>query len=390
MKSQVRLMIRIMWDPLLYVSVESCALKRRACPRRRRAGSAAEPGPARPHRHADARFPDCPGLLEPGGMAALARGAGQRRRSANIEEKRRARSDEPTSRGCGSACPCPKIHGFLRRTRPSQAERNTVDPVRGARRQSAVKRAIGAAAQPGAPGCRSSAAARRRSSSSIKIRIRGPTALNCLSVAALAATMDAIRGVRAVMRRKITFCSARSQIEGPMMGEGRGVETVRVWVNVVTKVAIARPRRRRVALVVRRRVLGGCPRPMLLPTAAAAGAAARGRGACAGSSERAQCQPPRRTVASRAPRRAKRCPLRQLSDKLSDKRLPRTCARGICEELLLHDAHDRATSDEGDTTPGRYGGLKLESRVKTDRAGSRASPAPGLRRSHVGPRRAAE
>ena len=67
---------------------------------------------------------------------------------------------------------------------------------------------------------------------------------------------------------------ARSQIEGPMMGEGRGVETVRVWVNVVTKVAIARPRRRRVALVVRRRVLGGCPRPMLLPTAAAAGAAA--------------------------------------------------------------------------------------------------------------------
>ena len=38
-----------------------------------------------------------------------------------------------------------------------------------------------------------------------------------------------------------------------MMGEGRGVETVRVWVNVVTKVAIARTRRRRVALVVRRR-----------------------------------------------------------------------------------------------------------------------------------------
>ena len=37
------------------------------------------------------------------------------------------------------------------------------------------------------------------------------------------------------------------------MGEGRGVETVRVWVNVVTKVAIARTRRRRVALVVRRR-----------------------------------------------------------------------------------------------------------------------------------------
>ena len=35
-------------------------------------------------------------------------------------------------------------------------------------------------------------------------------------------------------------------------------------------------------------------------------------------------------------------------------------------------------------------GFKLESRVKTDRAGSRASPAPGLRRSHVGPRRAAE
>ena len=186
---------------------------------------------------------------------------------------------------------------------------------------------------------------------------------------------------------------ARSQIEGPMMGEGRGVETVRVWVNVVTKVAIARPRRRRVALVVRRRVLGGCPRPMLLPTAAAAGAAA-------GAAARALGRPSapnvnRRDGPSRPERRAEQNAA--LSDKLSDKRqeLPRTCARNISKGSAAprRRCDDRATSGRRlpFTTPGRYGGLKLESRVKRDRAaGSRASPAPGLRRSHVGPRRAAE
>ena len=185
---------------------------------------------------------------------------------------------------------------------------------------------------------------------------------------------------------------ARSQIEGPMMGEGRGVETVRVWVNVVTKVAIARPRRRRVALVVRRRVLGGCPRPMLLPTAAAAGAAA-------GAAARALGRPSapnvnRRDGPSRPERRAEQNAA--LSDKLSDKRLPRTCARGIsprAPRLLADDATTERPAGDASrfTTPRRYGGLKLESRVKRDRAaGSRASPAPGLRRSHVGPRRAAE
>ena len=185
---------------------------------------------------------------------------------------------------------------------------------------------------------------------------------------------------------------ARSQIEGPMMGEGRGVETVRVWVNVVTKVAIARPRRRRVALVVRRRVLGGCPRPMLLPTAAAAGAAA-------GAAARALGRPSapnvnRRDGPSRPERRAEQNAA--LSDKLSDKRLPRTCARGIsprAPRLLADDATTERPAGDASrfTSPRRYGGLKLESSVKRDRAaGSRASPAPGLRRSHVGPRRAAE
>ena len=185
---------------------------------------------------------------------------------------------------------------------------------------------------------------------------------------------------------------ARSQIEGPMMGEGRGVETVRVWVNVVTKVAIARPRRRRVALVVRRRVLGGCPRPMLLPTAAAAGAAA-------GAAARALGRPSapnvnRRDGPSRPERRAEQNAA--LSDKLSDKRLPRTCARGIsprAPRLLADDATTERPAGDASRSrpPRRYGGLKLESRVKRDRAaGSRASPAPGIRRSHVGPRRAAE
>ena len=185
---------------------------------------------------------------------------------------------------------------------------------------------------------------------------------------------------------------ARSQIEGPMMGEGRGVETVRVWVNVVTKVAIARPRRRRVALVVRRRVLGGCPRPMLLPTAAAAGAAAgprrvrwvvRARPMSTAATDR--------RVPSAAP--SKTLPSQTSSQ---DKRLPRTCARGIsprAPRLLADDATTERPAGDASRSrpPRRYGGLKLESSVKRDRAaGSRASPAPGLRRSHVGPRRAAE
>ena len=184
---------------------------------------------------------------------------------------------------------------------------------------------------------------------------------------------------------------ARSQIEGPMMGEGRGVETVRVWVNVVTKVAIARPRRRRVALVVRRRVLGGCPRPMLLPTAAAAGAAAGPR--------RVRWVVRARPMSTAATDR--RVPSAAPSKTLPSQTSPQTRgsphvrARNISQGSAAprRRCDDRATSGRRlpFTTPGRYGGLKLESRVKRDRdAGSRASPAPGLRRSHVGPRRAAE
>ena len=186
---------------------------------------------------------------------------------------------------------------------------------------------------------------------------------------------------------------ARSQIEGPMMGEGRGVETVRVWVNVVTKVAIARPRRRRVALVVRRRVLGGCPRPMLLPTAAAAGAAA-------GAAARALGRPSapnvnRRDGPSRPERRAEQNAA--LSDKLSRQEAPpHVRARNISQGSAAprRRCDDRATSGRRlpFTAPQKIRRAKLESgRVKRDRAaGSRASPAPGLRRSHVGPRRAAE
>ena len=185
---------------------------------------------------------------------------------------------------------------------------------------------------------------------------------------------------------------ARSQIEGPMMGEGRGVETVRVWVNVVTKVAIARPRRRRVALVVRRRVLGGCPRPMLLPTAAAAGAAAgprrvrwvvRARPMSTAATDR--------RVPSAAP--SKTLPSQTSSQRRGS---PHVRARNISQGSAAprRRCDDRATSGRRlpFTAPQKIRRAKLESgRVKRDRAaGSRASPAPGLRRSHVGPRRAAE
>ena len=131
------------------------------------------------------------------------------------------------------------------------------------------------------------------------------------------------------------------------MGEGRGVETVRVWVNVVTKVAIARPRRRRVALVVRRRVLGGCPRPMLLPTAAAAGAAA-------GAAARALGRPSapnvnRRDGPSRPERRAEQNAA--LSDKLSDKRLPARARAEYLPGLRGSSQTMRRPSDQRETPP---------------------------------------
>ena len=130
------------------------------------------------------------------------------------------------------------------------------------------------------------------------------------------------------------------------MGEGRGVETVRVWVNVVTKVAIARPRRRRVALV-RRRVLGGCPRPMLLPTAAAAGAAA-------GAAARALGRPSapnvnRRDGPSRPERRAEQNAA--LSDKFSDKRLPARARAEYLPGLRGSSQTMRRPSDQRETPP---------------------------------------
>ena len=215
--------------------------------------------------------------------------------------------------------------------------------ARGARGPSSAPRRRRAAA---APGCRSSAAARRRSSSSIKIRIRGPTALNCVpsprwrhdGCGALAAGALADRGA-------YDGGGARSR-NGPRLGKCRNQSRYRSPAST--------------ACGARR----APPGPWRLPEADAVAhcgcgrGCGRGRGACAGSSERAQCQPPRRTVASRAPRRAKRCPLRQALRQEA----PRTCARGIsprAPRLLADDATTERPAGDASRSrpPRRYGGL---------------------------------
>ena len=136
--------------------------------------------------------------------------------------------------------------------------------------------------------------------------------------------------------------------------------------------------------------LQGCPRPMLLPLRLRQGLR-RGRGAALG---RPSAPNNRRDGPSRPERRAEQnAALSDNSQTSSQTRgPPHVRARGPA----LAAPRDDATTERPAGTPPVHDppedteGFKLESRVKTDRAGSRASPAPGLRRSHVGPRRAAE